>query len=168
MKEPKDLEKWLALRKEAGLLIDPMTAKVNWKYGIVGDPYNIGDIPKEEQCIGRQYFARAPGSEVWVAFDDLPDEVRGALWEKHESTLAFPAGLPRRYLTPAAGSAEDGGYTDSPDDLSGVLLIQALVMNLTPEEFWTQVDELGSKANALDHLDSALKKLAAIQNAAPG
>jgi hypothetical protein len=30
---------------------------------------------------------------VWIEFDDLPDATANALWKKHESRLAFPAGL---------------------------------------------------------------------------
>jgi hypothetical protein len=33
----------------------------------------LGDPPPELACSVREYFARAPGSDVWVAFDDLPE-----------------------------------------------------------------------------------------------
>ena len=89
-----DVEQWLASRKEAGLKIDPETAEVDWEYGQVMDPYRVySDLPEECQQVGRQYFARSPGSDIWVHFRDLPDETRHALWEKHKSQLAFPAGL---------------------------------------------------------------------------
>ena len=39
------------------------------------------------------YPARSPGSDVWVWFDDLPEKVREALWERHKSKRAFRAGL---------------------------------------------------------------------------
>src|SRR5262249_48823397 len=39
------------------------------------------------------YFARSPGSEVWVWFGDLPDAIEDALWKKHKRKLMFPAGL---------------------------------------------------------------------------
>jgi hypothetical protein len=96
---------WLAIRKEAGLKIDPETAEVEWTYGNIGDPYGVKALP--EDCIGRIYFARSPGSDVWVDFDDLPDATRDALWDKHKSKLAFPAGLwlPVR---PASPKGEDG------------------------------------------------------------
>ena len=86
-------EQWRAIRKQAALQIEPATAEVLWTYGVVGDPYGVGGIPEEEQCIGRAYFARSPGSDIWVWFGDLPSATRAALWEKHESKLAFPAGL---------------------------------------------------------------------------
>jgi len=87
-------EQWLAIRKEAALQIDPETAEVFWKYGQILDPYGVHpDLPKECDQVGRVYFARSPGSDVWVCFDDLPEMVRDALWEKHSSKLAFPAGL---------------------------------------------------------------------------
>jgi hypothetical protein len=88
------VEQWLAIRKEAGLKIDPETAEVDWIYAQTFDPYGIDpNLPEEYWCIGRAYFARSPGSDIWVCFDDLPDATRHALWEKHKAKLAFPAGL---------------------------------------------------------------------------
>jgi hypothetical protein len=94
-KMPKfDVEQWLAIRKEAGLKIDPETAEVCWEYAQVADPYGVyPDLPEECQQVGRAYFARSPGSDIWVHFHDLADETRNALWERHNSKLAFPAGL---------------------------------------------------------------------------
>ena len=89
------VEQWLAIRKEAGLHIDPETAEVMWVYEQVGDPYGIyPDLPEELRQIGRVYFACAPGSDVWVSFHDIPDAIRDALWQKHKRHLAFPACLP--------------------------------------------------------------------------
>jgi hypothetical protein len=83
-----------ALRKAVGLQIDPESAEVEWTYAQTLDPYGDGlDLPEEYQQVGREYFARSPGSNVWVCFNDLPDATRHALWEKHKSKLAFPAGL---------------------------------------------------------------------------
>ncbi len=94
MLEEFEIQQWLASRKEAGLRIDPETAEVDWEYGQVMDPYRVySDLPEECQQVGRQYFARSPGSDIWVHFRDLPDEAREVLWEKHKSQLAFPAGL---------------------------------------------------------------------------
>jgi hypothetical protein len=36
-----DAEQWLAIRKEAGLKIDPETAEVYWTYAQTEDPYGI-------------------------------------------------------------------------------------------------------------------------------
>ena len=86
---------WLESRKELGRQIDPATAKVNWWYVQILDPYGVwGELPEECQCIGRDYFAAAPGSNEWVWFGDLPEATEEALWNKHKSKLAFPAGLP--------------------------------------------------------------------------
>jgi hypothetical protein len=88
---------WLAIRKEAALHIDPETAEVMWTWGETLDPYGIEpDLPNELRQIGREYFARSPGSDVWVWFGDLPDNIGDPLWEKHRYQLAFPAGLPAR------------------------------------------------------------------------
>jgi hypothetical protein len=83
-----------ALRKAVGLQIDPQSAEVEWIYAQTLDPYGDDpDLPEECQQVGREYFARSPGSDMWVWFGDLPDTTRNALWEKHKSKLAFPAGL---------------------------------------------------------------------------
>ncbi len=88
------VEQWLALRKEAGLTIDPETAEVIWTYAQVLDPYGVyPKLPRECDQVGRQYFARSPGTQIWVCFDDLPDATRKALWQKHRQNLGFPAGL---------------------------------------------------------------------------
>jgi hypothetical protein len=83
-----------ALRKTVGFHINPETAEVKWVYGLTLDPYgDYPDLPEEHQQVGRKYFARSPGSDVWIDFGDLSQRTRDALWEKHESKLAFPAGL---------------------------------------------------------------------------
>ena len=86
--EHKKLE-WLASRKEAGRKIDPETAEFLWNWGEIGDPYALcegdplGMYPgKGPFCIGRHYFARHPGSDIWVWEGDLPEATRRALQEK--------------------------------------------------------------------------------------
>ena len=79
------VEQWLATRKEAGLKIDPETAEVDWTYALTLDPYGVyRDLPEEYQQVGREYFARSPGSDIWVNFGDLPEATEKALWEKHK------------------------------------------------------------------------------------
>lgn|SRR5689334_21684509 len=74
--------------------IDPDTAEVTWVYTNTFDPYGLKpDLPSEYQGASREYFARRPGSEIWVWFGDLPNETRTKLLERHERELAFPAGL---------------------------------------------------------------------------
>jgi hypothetical protein len=97
-------EQWLAFRKEAALQIDPETAKVHWEYAQILDPYGVKpDLPRECQCVGRVYFARAPGSGMWVWFGDLPDATRDRLLARidageftHDLTWLFdePASAP--------------------------------------------------------------------------
>jgi hypothetical protein len=90
MMTDEEREAWLAIRKEAGLKINPETAEVDWNYAYILDPYGIDpDLPEECRCIGRAYFARAPGSDVWVSFYDLPEATRDALWKKSRSMAAF-------------------------------------------------------------------------------
>ena len=77
---------FVSLRQEAGLTIDPATAEVKWEYAAALDPYGVDpELPEECQQIGRQYYARSPGSDVWVSFYDLPKETADALWEKLEN-----------------------------------------------------------------------------------
>jgi len=90
--DPTSVEQWLAIRKEAALHIHPETAEVEWIYVDIADPYGV--LAEGCGCFGREYFARSPESDIWVCFDDLPTIVSDALWEKHGSKLAFPAGLP--------------------------------------------------------------------------
>jgi hypothetical protein len=83
-----------AIRKEAGLKIDPETAEVEWWYEQTLDPYGVcPNLPEELHQVGREYFARSPESDIWVCFHDLPEATRNALWAKYKSKLAFPAGL---------------------------------------------------------------------------
>jgi hypothetical protein len=85
MSEKSEIEQWLAVRKEAALRIDPETAEVFWRYGQTLDPYGVCDeweLPEEFHQVGREYFARAPGSDVWVHFSDLPDDVEEELWAR--------------------------------------------------------------------------------------
>jgi hypothetical protein len=89
------LKQWLAIRKEAGLHIDSNTAEVTWAYALTIDPYGVYPGSRDTcDQVGREYFARSPGANVWVWFGDLPKATRDLLWEKHKSKLAFPAGLP--------------------------------------------------------------------------
>jgi hypothetical protein len=77
------VEQWRAIRKEAGLKIDAETAEVYWIYAQTLDPYGIDpDFPEEYDQVGREYFARSPGSDIWVWFGDLPDATRDALWAR--------------------------------------------------------------------------------------
>jgi hypothetical protein len=72
-----------ALREAVGLQIDPHTAEVEWDYRDVSDPY--GDYPLPANlCFRREYFARSPGSKLWIWFGDLPGVSAKFLWDKHK------------------------------------------------------------------------------------
>ena len=89
------VKKLLQIRKKEGKKIDPYTAEVNWRYVQILDPYGLNpELPEEYQQIGREYFARCPGSNISVSFTDLPATTRETLRDMHKSNLAFPAGLP--------------------------------------------------------------------------
>ena len=100
-----DVQRLLASRKEAGLKIDPDTAEVCWEYGPVMDPYGVySDLPEECQQVGRQYFARSPGSDIWVHFWDLPDETREVL-----GAAQIRFGVPCRTRTAPSAIASPAG-----------------------------------------------------------
>ena len=75
-----------ALRQAVGLYIDPETAEVEWIYAHTLDPYGDDpELPEEYRQVGREYFARSPGSDLWIWFGDLPKPTRDALWKSgHE------------------------------------------------------------------------------------
>ena len=78
-----DLEAWLAIRKLEGQRIDPANVEVFWYWTQVDDPYGVyGETPEEESCVGRTYFFRNIGSEIWVASTDIPKEKMEILWAR--------------------------------------------------------------------------------------
>jgi hypothetical protein len=77
------VDQWLAIRKEAGLKIEPATAEVTFGWKYVTDPYGaFSDLTEAERVVGRAYFARSPDSDIWVGFDDLPEETSDELWKR--------------------------------------------------------------------------------------
>jgi hypothetical protein len=81
------LEEWRAIRKEAGLKINPETAEVHCCYALTLDPYGVyPELPEEYRQVERTYFARSPGSDIWVEFGDLPKATSDALWQKLNPT----------------------------------------------------------------------------------
>jgi hypothetical protein len=89
-------EEWLAIRKEAGLHIDPETAELRWDYAEMSDPYCLYPMVEGPgQQVGREYFARSPGSDVWVWVGDLPDATADALGKRIEKSRDFGAPLNR-------------------------------------------------------------------------
>jgi hypothetical protein len=86
-----ETKQWLAVRKEAGLKIDRETCEILWVFAQTLDPYGVYDPAELEAAncwqIGREYFARSPGSDIWVSFYDLPDATTNALWEKRSNEL---------------------------------------------------------------------------------
>ncbi len=88
--EKAKIESWLRIRKEEALKIDPETAEVDWKYAQTLDPDGVmdeWDLPEEFDQVGREYFARAPGSEIWVSFSDLPKQTVERLRQRGKSAF---------------------------------------------------------------------------------
>ena len=71
---------------EAAQHIDPETAEIKSEDVPFLDPYGVFlDIPNDHN-VRRHYFARAPGSDIWVAWEHLPLNVEFGLWRKHKET----------------------------------------------------------------------------------
>jgi hypothetical protein len=86
--EETTVKEWLAIRKEAGLRIDPETAEVTWIYAEEVDPYGVHpDLPEEWSSVSRKTFARSPGSNVWVYFGDLPAATRDAFEKRWQALI---------------------------------------------------------------------------------
>jgi hypothetical protein len=75
----------LRLAWENAGAIDPETAEVCCFYEAADDLYGIYSDWKSERV--PMYYARAPWSDVWVWFGQLPVAVRDALWAKHREKL---------------------------------------------------------------------------------
>jgi hypothetical protein len=85
------LKEFRERRREAGRKIDPETAEVVVTYGDTSDPYEIDPLlPEEWRQGGRNYFARFPGSDIWVEFGDLPAATADALGNKKPSNGELP------------------------------------------------------------------------------
>jgi hypothetical protein len=77
---------------EEGIMsINPDTADVHWHHTDVFDPYGMGRCTAEQ--VGRCYFVRAPANNIWIAFCDLPDELRNTLWANWKAGLIPPQHL---------------------------------------------------------------------------
>jgi hypothetical protein len=79
---------FLAEVKAEAPMIDAETAEVTWEWRDIYDPYCIYSRPSDLHFqTGREYFARNPGSDVWVHFGDLPNET--ALKLAHKCKPSF-------------------------------------------------------------------------------
>jgi hypothetical protein len=78
-----DAEQFLAIRREAGLKIDPATAEIDSFRTEMFDPYGIYGPSEDAGCIQHE-FARSPGSDIWVWFCDLPEATLAAIQERIE------------------------------------------------------------------------------------
>jgi hypothetical protein len=80
------IREWLEIRRLEGQDIDPETAEVTFWWTQAHDPYGVyGSLPEECDCVGRSYFACAPGSKMWVCVDDLPEETVTRIRERISS-----------------------------------------------------------------------------------
>lgn len=89
-KRKAEIDEFLAIRKAEAKEIDPTTAEVSWGYGQVLDPYGILDLPEDCDCVGRNYFARNQGSNIWVSDADIADDTWRALSRRASADEACP------------------------------------------------------------------------------
>ena len=74
-----------ALRRAVGRQIDPETAEFDWTNAPTDDPYSDHRLRAQEKQVGREYFARSPGSDLWVWLGDLPEVAADVLWKRIKS-----------------------------------------------------------------------------------
>jgi hypothetical protein len=85
--------RWRAMRKEAGLRIDPKTAEVGCWHVETEDPYSVyADVPCGQ--VGKEWFARSSPEQGWVLFEDLPHETSAALGARPPTKPAFDDDIP--------------------------------------------------------------------------
>jgi hypothetical protein len=73
--------------KEIGSNIDPATAEVSWERENWFNPYGL--YPDAEYYLPRLlYFARSPGSGIWVQFEELPETTRKVLEQRVDELVA--------------------------------------------------------------------------------
>jgi hypothetical protein len=86
-----EIKEWLETRRLEGQKIDPETAEVIFLCTPVLDPYELSAIVRERYgCVGRSWFARARGSEIWVWFGDLPQQTKERLANRRYGAFALP------------------------------------------------------------------------------
>jgi hypothetical protein len=95
--DPQAIEVYIKRVQEEALKIDPATAEIDrWRvpaalnsYGFYPEPLDenqsfkdqtAGPFEKQIDISTRlTWFARSPGSDLWIEFDNLPEAVRSAL-----------------------------------------------------------------------------------------
>jgi hypothetical protein len=71
---------------EAGKLIDPATAEIHYQKGDRFNAYGvIDDQDPEISDYSHLFFLHAPGSEIWVEVNDLPEKTQKEVWRRIES-----------------------------------------------------------------------------------
>lgn len=87
-------QEWFAIKKEQGKLIDPATCEVDFIYGNDGDEYSLCTHDRRYDeirgSVGRVFFAGNAGCTTWgwVAFRDIPEEIRKKLEDKRRAADA--------------------------------------------------------------------------------
>jgi hypothetical protein len=82
-----EIQAFLAEAKAEAQRIDPETAEVTFWWSDIDDPYCVYGRPVA--CVGREYFARNPDSDIWVWFGDLPKKTLKKL--EHRRKPSFSA-----------------------------------------------------------------------------
>jgi hypothetical protein len=78
-----EITAWLQIRADEAKRIDPETAEFTWWYAQTADPYGVyDDTPAQESVVGREYFVRNKGSDIWVLLAHVPLSVQDAIWKR--------------------------------------------------------------------------------------
>jgi hypothetical protein len=91
----KAIDDFLAKVRNEALKIDPATAEVAGSRGFLTDPYGIYGYPENlDYSFDKISYARNPGSDIWVSFEDLPHETVEKLENRttEEKLAKFPFG----------------------------------------------------------------------------
>jgi hypothetical protein len=106
-------------REEVGKRIDPETAKVFVTFADAFDPY--GDDPQPEYAsVGREHFAADPVENIWVNFQDLPEETREALYEHAPPSFENGRWSPIGLVSDPAGPRDENGNSVGMIDLEAL------------------------------------------------
>ena len=102
--------------------VDRDQGEVHWLTcpGIDGHPHGVRccvcvngiypNLPAKWDCVGRVYFARAPGGDMWVEFGDLPETT----WKALQESETFEAAADRTKRANQIEKETEGDLGDVP------------------------------------------------------
>jgi hypothetical protein len=92
--EQAEIARWLAIRKEEALRIDPETAELWHLFTWTLDPYEVSNDPDLHAHVGRDYWVQAPDSDIMVWWGDLPERTRDRIYKLDRLRRGLPVDDP--------------------------------------------------------------------------